>query len=70
MKVLGETARLLLQWVGLRLKHLVLGNALLKYDGFISDIGEMFYWHRDRKGKTSMALLIIWTRGNWEIDRI
>jgi hypothetical protein len=51
-------SELLLQCVGLRLKHLVLGNALLKYDGFISDIGEMFHRHRDRKGTTSMALLV------------
>jgi hypothetical protein len=56
--MLWETARLLFQFVGLRLKHLVLGNALLKYDGFISDIGEMFYRYRDRKRSTSLALLI------------
>jgi hypothetical protein len=54
----GGTVRLLLQCVDLRLKHLVLGNALLKYDGFISDIGEMFHRHRDRKGTIYMALLI------------
>jgi hypothetical protein len=56
--MLGGTARLLLRYVGLRLKHLVLGNVLLKYDGFINDIGEMFHRHRDRKGTTYMALLI------------
>jgi hypothetical protein len=52
------TARLMLQCVGLGLKYLVLGNVLLKYDGFISDIGEMVPRHRDRKGTTSVALLI------------
>jgi hypothetical protein len=54
----GGISEALLQCVGLRLKYLVLGNALLKYVGFMNDIGEIFHRHKDRKGTTSMALLI------------